>query len=326
MFRVMFQKSSLFGAALLCAALPALAAEESNSGMPPVARLPHATINCPGISSVPMTADAEQSLPMHVVATLACEESVAILADNEGYTSKVRLSNGTEGYIARMYLNMNGGSDHPSMVDVQPKSASPVNNVVRWEAGALGCDQFSVKGYTVESATANGLTVQVSLQDSGWKLRATIAVLNAAGETIEVLPVLVTLDELEPGLKPLPAFDPAKLTHVVNHEVLWTQANAQPSPSARSIEAHVSNASYKLSSENIFIDHSVPVAANTREQSAPATSELNSLALKHSKLASGQKTTGVLWFQRDPNARELSLRVPVGDLVFDFPFSFNQKK
>ncbi|HMD43890.1 MAG TPA: hypothetical protein VKH45_12475 [Candidatus Acidoferrum sp.] len=325
MFRVKFGKCSLFGAALLCAALPAFASEESGPGVAPVASLPHATVNCPGISSVPMTADAEQSLPMHVVAMLACQEPVVILADNEGYTSRVRLSDGTEGYVARMYLAMNG-TDHAVALEVQPTSATVVNNVVRWQAGAPGCDQFSVKGYTVESATANGLTVQVSLQDSGWKLRATIAISNEAGKTIEVLPALVTLDELEPGLKPLLALDPAKLSHVVNHEVLWTQANAQPSPSAHFSEAHVSTVSYKTSSQNIFIDHSVPVAANTREQSAPATSELNSLALKHSELASGQKTTGVIWFQRDPNARELSLRVPVGGLVFDFPLSFNQKK
>jgi len=33
-----------------------------------------------------------------------------------------------------------------------------------------------------------------------------------------------------------------------------------------------------------------------------------------------------MWFTRDTSARELSLRVPAGDLVFDFPLSFEQKK
>jgi hypothetical protein len=330
MFNFDFVKSSLVGAVLLCAAFPALTAEETNSGAAAVAPIPHATINCPGISSVPMTADAEQALPMRVVATLACEQPVAVIADNEGYTTRVRLSDGTEGYVARMYLNMNGGAASVTArpADVQPVSASPVNNVVRWQAGTPGCDHFLVKGYIVESASAHGVTVQVSLQDSGWKLRATIAISNQAGETIEVLPVLVTLDELQPGLKPLLALDPAKLGHVVNHEMLWTQANAQPSVSATAhfSEAHMTNASYRTSSPNIFTDRTVPVSSNTRETSAPASSELNSLALKHTKLASGQKTTGVIWFQRDPNARELSLRVPVGNLVFDFPMAFNQKK
>jgi hypothetical protein len=319
-----FAKHSLFGAALLCAALPAFAAEESTPAAP-VAAAPRASINCPGITSVPMTADAEQALPMRLVATLACNEPVSVLSDNEGYTTRVRLSDGKEGYVARMYITM-GDSGRLATVDVQPTTASPVNNVVRWQAGAPGCDQFAVKGYTVESATANGVTVQVSLQDSGWKLRATIAISNEAGQTIEVLPALISLDELQPGLKPLLAQDPAKLSHVVNHEVLWTQANAQPSPSAHFSAAHLTKASYRASSLNYFTEQSVPVASNKRDETATSAAELGSLALKHSNLASGQKTTGVLWFQRDANARELSLRVPVGGLVFDFPLSFNTKK
>ncbi len=324
-FKFNFKKHSLFGAALLCAALPAIAAEETTPSSAPVASAPRASINCPGISSVPMTADAEQALPMHLVATLACNEPVSVLSDIEGYTTRIRLSDGKEGFVARMYLNM-GDAGYSANVDAQPEAASPVNNVVRWQAGAPGCDQFAIKGYTVESATANGVTVQVSLQDSGWKLRATIAISNAAGQTIEVLPALISLDELQPGLKPLLAQDPTKLSHVVNHEVLWTQSNAQPSPSAHYLQARLSNASFRASSPNYFIEQSVPAASNKRDDSTTAGAELAALALKHSNLASGQKTTGVLWFQRDANARELSLRVPVGGLVFDFPLSFNPKK
>jgi len=37
----------------------------------------------------------------------------------------------------------------------------------RWNAGAPGCDQFLSQGRLVESLTANGITVQVSLQDTG---------------------------------------------------------------------------------------------------------------------------------------------------------------
>jgi hypothetical protein len=33
-----------------------------------------------------------------------------------------------------------------------------------------------------------------------------------------------------------------------------------------------------------------------------------------------------VWFEREGNARELSLRVPVGNLIFDFPLSFDQKR
>jgi hypothetical protein len=53
---------------------------------------------------------------------------------------------------------------------------------------------------------------------------------------------------------------------------------------------------------------------------------VRAVALKTVSLPTGQITAGVMWFARDANARELSLRVPVGDLVFDFPLSFEQKK
>jgi hypothetical protein len=311
-------RSVLLGSAFLLAALPAAASDETMAlvAAPPA----RATMNCPGITSVPMTADAAQALPLHLLRNLSCAESVVVLSDGQGYTVHVRSADGADGYVARMYLNMGGVADH------QPLSASAVNDVVRWQAGAPGCDQFFSKGHTVESATANGVTVQVSLEDSGWKLRATVAVSNQGEDTVELFPVLITLDELQPNLKSLLAQDPAKLSH---HQVLLTEANAQPSPSAVAYHKNgtpaASAASYHLATPDYFSEHVVQTSDRNHAAIVPSGAELRSLALKHSKLASGQKTAGVMWFERDANARELSLRVPVGDLVFDFPLSFEQR-
>ena len=316
-------RPALLGSAFLLAALPAAASDEAVA--PAAAPAPRATVNCPGISSVPMTADAAQALPFHLVRNLSCGESVVILSDSEGYTVHVRSADGTAGYVARMYLNMGAA---PSVPDHQTLSATAVNNVVRWQAGAPGCDQFFSKGHTVESATANGVTVQVSLEDSGWKLRATVAVSNKGEEVVEVFPALITLDELQPNLKSLLAQDPAKLSHFVNHQVLLTQANAQPSPSAvayhRNNPPAPSTAMYHPVTPNYFSEN-VALTSDSYHATLPSASQLRALALKYTKLASGQKTTGLIWFERDGNARELSLRVPVGDLVFDFPLSFEQK-
>jgi hypothetical protein len=286
----------LLASAFLLAALPAVASDET-VGAPVASPAPRATLHCPGVSSIPM--NAEQVLPLRLLRNLSCNESVAILSDVEGYTVHVRTSDGKEGYVARLYLNMNGSA--ATVPDQQPASATAVNNVVRWQAGAPGCDQLFSKGHAIESATANGITVQVSLEDSGWKLRATVAVSNKGEEVVEIFPILVTLDELQPNLRALLAQDPAKLSHVVNHQVLLTEAT------------------------DYFSDHLVQASASNHAAIVPSAAELKSLALKHTKLAPGQNTTGVIWFQRDANARELSLRVPVGDLVFDFPLSFGQK-
>jgi hypothetical protein len=250
--------------------------------------------------------------------TLSCGEGVTILSDDEGYTTHVRSSDGKEGFVARMYLAL--GKSRAAK-DAPVSNASSINGVVRWQAGAPGCDQFfSSQGHMVETVTSNGITVQVSLQDTGWKLRAAIAISNQAGTGVHVLPALVTLDELQPSLRSLRELDPAKLSRMVNHQVMRTAANAEPSPSAIVLRtrgsASLTTASYRADSTDYFADHNA----------AAETSNLQALALKPGVLASGQKTSGVLWFERNANLRELSLRVPVGDQIFDFPLAFNQQK
>jgi hypothetical protein len=318
--------SVLLGSAFLLAALPAVTADETIAAPMAVPKA-HATIHCPGITSVPMTSDAVQALPLHLLRTLSCGEPVAVLSDTGGHTVYARAADGKDGYVPRMYLNLGGspakGADHRDV------SASPVNNVLRWQAGAPGCDQFMSKGHTAESATADGVTVQVFLEDSGWKLRATVAVSNGSVDTVELFPGLVTLDELQPHLKALLAQDPGRRSHIFNHQVFFTMANAQPSPSA--VASHQGSppstaaATYHSPIPDYFNHGLLPSPTGNRATIVPSASELQSLALKHVVLVPGQTTAGVVWFERDGNARELSLRVPVGDLVFDFPLSFEQK-
>src|SRR5262249_36026875 len=132
-------KQIVLGSALLLAGAPMFATETSaGSG---VAAPPRAYTNCPGVTSVPVTADAEQALPLAQIATLSCGEAVSLLSGNGGYTSRVRTSEGKEGYVAYMYLTREAGPLQPKPA-AQPVNAVPQNGVVRWNAGAPGCDQF----------------------------------------------------------------------------------------------------------------------------------------------------------------------------------------
>jgi len=306
----------MFGAALVLASSPVLANEKPASSA--VAPLPPAYVNCPGISNVPMTSDAEQALPLRQIATLTCGQQVSVLADYEGYTAHIRTPDGREGYVAHMYLTTATPAVQPELEFDSPapvSNAVPVSGIVRWTAGARGCDQLTSRGRKVESATANGLTVQVALQDTGWKLHASVAVSNGSDSQVFVLPRLVTLDELTPSLRNLREENPAKLARSeVNHQLMRTESNAIPPPSAIVLRsrsaAQVSGVTYRGSSVDDYLgfnDESATVRA---------------VALKAAKLAPGEKTAGELWFTRDPRARELSLRISVGDLVYDFPFSF----
>src|ERR1700758_4224844 len=140
-------KQFLFGSALLFAGSPLLATETPGSSG--VSAPPRAYVNCPGIPNIPMTSDAEQALPMRQIATLACGQQVAVLADNEGYTAHIRTSDGKEGYVARMYLTTATLVYQPALEFDEPTpvgNATPVNGIVRWNAGETGCEQFASRG------------------------------------------------------------------------------------------------------------------------------------------------------------------------------------
>jgi hypothetical protein len=309
-------KHILFSSALLLASSPLIAAETaSNSG---VSASPRAYVNCPGIASVPMTADQVQALPLRQIATLSCGQQVSILADNEGYTAHIRTSDGKEGYVARMYLTTATPVTEPTLNLDTPtpvSNAAPVNGIVRWNSGAPGCDQFASRGRQVESITTNGITVQVSLQDTGWKLHASVAVSNGSDSQVFVLPALVTLDELTPSLRNLREEIPAKLARSeVNHQLMHSESNAVPPPSAIVLHsrsaAPVSTVSYRNSAVDDYLGFN------------DQTASVRAVALKDANLAPGQKTSGEVWFTRDSKARELSLRISLANVVFDFPFSF----
>lgn len=321
-----FSRQLLLASAILFAALPAAAAEESNTVAPSSSA--KAIVKCPGITSVPMTADAEQSLPLRLVGNLACGSAVVILSDTEGYTAQIRTGDGKEGYVALMYLVTGTASQPAPEAPAGPTAATATNGVVRWHAGAPGCDEFVSGGRHVESIAANGITVQVSLQDTGWKYRANVAVSNQTSSTIDVQPGIITLDELEPLLRNLPATDTSKIAHTSTHQVLWTLADAIPSPSA------VANSSGKA---DRLAHRSYPTAdylsprmtlASARPAAFERTESVNvgAIALRPVALDSQKNTAGIMWFARDERAQELSLRVPVGDIVFDFSFAFEDHK
>lgn len=315
--------------AFLLAGLPARAATESGEVAP--VTLPTAIVKCPGVSGIPFTADPEQALPLRVVGTLTCGSTVAILEDGEGYTAQIRTADGQEGYVARMYLLT--GTAAPAAAATakpQPSVATPLNGVVRWQAGAPGCSEFVSHGNFVESITANGITVQVSLQDTGWKYRANVAVVNQGAAAATVQPGIITLDELQPRLRTLFATNIDKISGTSTHRVLWTMAGATPSPSA-AFQSGMNSGTASLADRtpappDYLSPHLALTSAPPGLFARSASVDLEAIALKPVILASQEKTAGVMWFKRDADARELSLRVPAGDLVFDFSFSFEQKR
>src|SRR5215469_2886173 len=136
-------KYLLLGLALFLAAGTARSAEETSAVVAPLT--PRAIVKCPGITSVPITSDAEQALPLRLMGTLACGESVSVLADTEGYTAHVKAADGRDGYVALVYLAI-GERAAAAAPEQHARNATPINGIVRWQAGAAGCDEFMSQG------------------------------------------------------------------------------------------------------------------------------------------------------------------------------------
>ena len=282
------------------------------------------SILCRGGSKVPMTADAEQALPLKIVAVLDCGQPVSLLSNSEGYTVNVRTADGKSGYVVWMNV-AKGEVIAPTKTELAP--AVIRDGKARWLAGTEGSGRFYSEGLMVESLTVNGVTVQVSLQDTGWKLLANIAVANGSLEAVNVVPSNITLDDLGQVRKSLPYQQPKKLRAAVNHQILWTEANAAPSTSG-----YLVNAAYRSydndgldRTQNYLAQHQADIQpVSDRQADFNPHSQINTVALKDAVVLPSQQVSGSTWFERDGKRQEMILCVPVGDLVYEFPLSFNR--
>ena len=293
-------------------------------------------VNCPGVPNVPMTSDREQSLPLQIVATLKCGEEVAALDNEGGYTVNIKNADGLTGYVAAMYLKKIPASRRTP----RATSASLTKNgVARWQEGAPGCDQFISNGRLVESLTANGVTVQVSLHDTGWKLRANVAIANESSESISVDPSKFILDEVGAHGRPLFYQDPEELAKNVTHQVLWTETSAGPAePTSQQSSAALSatTVGYRTSlvpsvtAPNYLIQHQSAEEDAVRKQGKQTlvntAQQIRALALKPAAIESSNKVSGAVWFERGKNPQQLMLRIPIEDQMLEFPLSFKQQK
>ena len=298
----------LSGLAGLTTALPAFGAGNSGADVAPAPAPIHRSIICHDAQSVPMTSDAEQAHPMRLIAYLRCGEEVAVLSDSQSPTMQIRTADGKSGYVARMYLSnvsRNSTKDRPP---VEGEVAD--NGIARWRAGAPGSDRFFASESLVESLTANGITVQVSLQDTGWKLRASVAIANDGVLQVSFNPASFTLDELKPRLRSLAYQTPRDPAKAMTRQVYGANASAIAPASATYTNEANKNSEFVPATPNYF---------------ARQSSQMESAVLQGGTLGPRQQTSGVVWFQRDKNAQELNLRIFVGGQIFEFPFSFAQQ-
>jgi hypothetical protein len=289
----------------------AAAAQAQDLTRPVVAPVPLPwKVNCHGMANIPLTSDALQSLPLKLVANLSCDQGLALVSDPSGYTVNVRTADGKTGYVASMYL-MKAPPAKPAP-RIEPTAASTNNGVARWRPGAKGCDQFTRNGAVVESLTANGVTVQVSLAEAGSRLRADVAVGNFGNTHVYVNPIGIELESKGAHGRSLTYRDPAQLAK----ETLRGGNGARNAAFRNAEFSPVFASAYSDPGDHVE-DLSKPQLNHT----AMVPDEFSSQALKKGTLKPDARTWGAVWFERDETSSQFVMRVPIDNQVFEFPLS-----
>jgi hypothetical protein len=301
----------LIAAASATLVLPAASrAQDLQKPVPVAVSLPF-KVNCHGMASVPMTADSMQALPLKIVATLNCGDGLAALSDFDSYTVNVRTADGKTGYVASMYL-MKAPPSKPAP-HVAPASASTNDGVARWRPGAKGCDQFTKDGVVVESLTANNVTVQVSLRETGSKLRANVAIGNFGTMYVYIDPLGISLESTGAHARSLTYRDPAQLAA----EAQRTGTNGS------AVNTNYKQTEFTPVFASVNTVQKQQVEDLSRPQVKPTVDQFSAEALKKGTVKPDGRTWGAVWFERDPNPGQYLMRVPVDNQIFEFPLSLN---
>lgn len=311
-----------------CLAAGARAAENRGTPARPVKPEAQATVFCEGQFQVPLTEDAGRALPLHLIGGVSCGERVAVLSKAHGPSVKIRTADGKIGFIERKFLSgLAPATATQALVQAPlllaplaapaslplpahepaPVDASADNGIARWQAGAPGCQQLLTNGALVESLTAQGITVQVSLQEAGRTLRASVAIANNASGSVRFNPAAFTLDELTPRLRSLVHENPRGKANASRSQLYLANATAVAPADKADGQPSYETAALVQATPNYLTQDAA------QAQASPLTA---------GTLAPGQKASGVVWFARDKNPQQLTLRIFVDDEIFEFPLSF----
>ena len=311
-----------------CLAAGARAEENRSNPIRAVKPVAQATILCEGQFQVPLTEDAGRALPLHLIGGVSCGERVAVLSKAHGPSVKIRTASGKVGFIERKFLSGPAPAAatqalvQPPMLlaplavpaslplpahEPAPVDASTDSGIARWQAGAPGCQQLLTNGALVESLTAQGITVQVSLQEAGRTLRASVAIANDASGSVRFNPAAFTLDELTPRLRSLARENPRGKASASRSQLYLASATSVAPADKPEGQPSYETAALLQATPNYLAQDAAQMRAST---------------LTAKTLAPGEKASGVVWFARDRNPQQLTLRIFVDDEIFEFPLSF----
>ncbi len=199
---------------------------------------------------------------------------------------------------------------------------------------SAGCTHQFVNGQKVKILSSNGITVSVSMFDTGKYFLAEITVLNSSPTNIDVLPPNFSVEETSPKPKTLAYVDAEKIIRSAQRRMAWanaftaagagmqqqqttTNTTSNGTVNVNSSDGTYANGTYNGTSTSTTNtpDYAAQARANEaiRERNATLatqSAQLENAALKSNTLVSGQTIGGRVFFERKGKVSSLALSVP----------------
>ena len=199
-----------------------------------------------------------------------------------------------------------------------PDSKPATPQVYRWSEGCDGCKTVDMKGTQIKVQKVGALDVAVSLHELGNYQRAFVQVLNHHQDPVKIDPMAATL-VLAAKSKTFAAVPPQKAASGFRNDANSESENLDASgcalmsskSSPGPCQATGAGESESKSAQGLGL-----AMANDAEQHG----------MKPATIAPEDQTQGAIFFRTEKKKGEAVFRLPIGDAVYEFPFTVGAEK
>ncbi|MDR3719761.1 MAG: trypsin-like peptidase domain-containing protein [Bryobacteraceae bacterium] len=194
--------------------------------------------------------------------------------------------------FAKMSIEKRNGFLWGAETDYLPKAANP-KEVITWNAGDANCStEFDTSGSLKKIITADGIKMTATFEDAGF-LKSHLRIVNTSNTILQIFPQTFVVNVIKPKQYTLFYEYPNRVSH------------------EQSMKEIRLSGLYHTRIDTGFMDY---------------VFEMERESMKPGPLLPGMAVEGHVWFEISKYARDVVLRVSIGDRAFDIPFTIERSR
>lgn len=181
---------------------------------------------------------------------------------------------------------------------------------------------YYYNGETIEQLTLRGVTVTISLNDTGKFNQLGVFVSNSSPDAVNVLPSSFTLRQTSPTDVDLALKSESEIQRIAGKHALWTHVASGVTSSVTYMKERMAGEDGQ-SSEAVVQDYDSQARWLARVDDLGKRGDTKTLVrsyLRSTTVFPGSKLSGVLWFDRADGFASGTVKVALGSRIYAFPF------